>query len=104
MSASHRVAFVDGGLALICAVLCGWLVHVSNEAAADAVRRYGHNVDSGAMEWIGAVVFCAPVALLFSLAAVSLWRGWRIRWYAHWFAVAVAVIPFLLLGIASIAR
>jgi hypothetical protein len=79
MSASHKVAFVDGGLALICVTLCGWLVRVSNEAAADAVRRYGYNVDSGALEWIAAVVYCAPVALLFSLAAVSLWRGWRIR-------------------------
>jgi hypothetical protein len=104
MSASHKVAFLDGGLALICAALCGWLVRVSNEAAAEAIRRYGHNVDSGALEWIAAVVYCAPVALLFSLAAVSLWRGWRIRWYAHWVAVAGAVVPLLVPGIAFIAR
>ena len=80
MSASHKIAFVDGGLALMGAALRGWLVRVSNEAAADAVRRYGHNVDSGALEWIAAVVYCFLVALLFSLAAVSLWRGLRIRW------------------------
>jgi len=95
---------MDGGLALLCVTLFGWLVRASNEAAADAVRRYGHNVDSGALEWIAAFVYCVPVALLFSLAAFSLWRGWRIRWYAHWFAVAGGVLPLLLTGIAFIER
>jgi hypothetical protein len=80
------------------------LLWLSNEAAADAVRRYGHNVDSGALEFVAAVLYLAPVALLFSSAAITLWRGWRIRWYAHWFAVAVAVVPLLIPGVAFIAR
>jgi hypothetical protein len=104
MSPSHKVALVDGSIAFIYGTLCAWLMWVSNQEAADAVRRYGHNVDSGALELIAAVVYFVPVALLFSSAAVSLWRGWRIRWYAHWFAVAGAVVPLLVPGIAFIAR
>ena len=56
MSRSRKVAWVDGGLALIYAALFGGLIRASNEAAADAIRRYGHNVDSGALELISAVV------------------------------------------------
>jgi hypothetical protein len=78
MIASRKVAWVDGGFALMYAALFGCLVHASNKAAADTVRRYGYNVDSGALELMGAVVYSAPVALLFGLAAVSLWRRWRI--------------------------
>ena len=104
MSRSCKVAWVDGGLAVIYAALFGGLIRASNEAAADAIRRYGHNIDSGALELIGAVVYLAPVGLLFGLAAVSLWRGWHIRWYTHWFAVAGAVVPFFLAAIAFIRR
>jgi hypothetical protein len=104
MTRGRKVAWIDGGFALMYAALFGCLVHASNEAAADAVRRYGHNVDSGALESMAAVVYSAPVALLFGLAAVSLSRGWRIRWYAHWFAVAGAVVPLFLPAVAFVAR
>jgi hypothetical protein len=75
MTPGRKVAWVDGGFALMYATLFGCLVHASNEAVADTVRRYGYNVDSGALELMAAVVYSPPVALLFGLAAVSLWRG-----------------------------
>ena len=104
MTPSRKVAWVDIIVAFLYAALLAWLVHASHEAAADAVRRYGQNVDSGALEFIAAVFYVAPVALLFGLAAVCLWYGWRVRWYAHWVAVAAAVVPLFIPGMAFVAR
>jgi hypothetical protein len=104
MTASRKVAWVDIALALLYAGVFAWLLHASHKAAADAVRRYGHNVDSGALEYVAAVLYFAPVALLFASAAVCLCRGWPIRWYAHWVAVAGAVVPLFIPGVAFVAR
>ena len=43
------------------------------------------------------ILYPASVAILFGLAALSLLWAWRIRWYIHWFAVACALVPILLL-------
>jgi hypothetical protein len=104
MTASRKVAWVNIAIALLYAGVFAWLLHASHEAAADAVRRYGHNVDSGALEYIAAVLYFAPVALLFGSAAVCLWRGWRIRWYAAGVAIAGAVVPLFAPGVAFVAR
>jgi hypothetical protein len=60
--------------------------------AADAVRRYGHNVDAGAVEYVTALLYAMPVALSLAFAAFGLWRVWRIRWYIHWLAAAGTVL------------
>jgi hypothetical protein len=73
--------------------LAGWLYYESGIAAATAVREYGHNVDSGAIEPVVAALYCGPAAAAFSVAAVSLYYGWRIKWYLHWLALLVAVVP-----------
>ena len=63
--------------------------------APDAVHRYGHNVDSGAIQWMLAVGCLGPLAFLFALASLALARNWRIGAYVHGLAVlAVVAIPF----------
>ena len=104
MTPSRMVAWIDTALAFVFTGVFAWLLHASHEAAADAVRRYGHNVDSGALAAIAAVIYFAPVALLFGSAAVCLWRGSRIRWYVHWLAVAGAVVPLCISGVALVTR
>ena len=104
MTPTRTVAWIDIALAFLYTGLFAWLLDASQEAAADAVRRYGRNVDSGALEYIAAVIYFAPVALLFGSAAVCLWRGWRIRWYVHWIAVAGAVVPLFIPGVALVTR
>jgi hypothetical protein len=95
---SRSVVWIDTGVAILSAALFFWSIHAANEAAADAVRRYGYNVDSGALVLAVGVIYFAPVALIFGLAALSLWRDWRVQWFMHWFAVACALGPVLLAG------
>ena len=104
MTATRTVAWIDIALAFVYTAVFAGLLHAAQEAAADAVRRYGRNVDSGALEYLAAVIYFAPVALLFGLAALCLWRGWRVRWYVHWIAVAGAVVPLLIPGVAFVVR
>jgi hypothetical protein len=102
MISARRTAWIDGAVALLYLALFVWAVYTANAAAADAVRRYGYNVDSGAIVFVAAIFYFAPVALLFGLAAVSLSRGWRVQWYVHWLAVLCAVGPLFLPGVAFV--
>jgi uncharacterized membrane protein len=104
MTTSRTVAWIDIVLAFVYAGVFVWLLHASQEAAAGAIRRYGRNMDSGALEYIAAVIYFAPVALLFGSAAICLWRRWRIRWYVHWIAVAGALVPLLMPGVALVTK
>jgi hypothetical protein len=95
MKHSMLFAKIDLCVAACLAALSMLLIHGSNGAAEDAVRRYGYNVDSGAIEWMMGILWAAPLALLFAIASLTLWRGWRIARYVHWLAVAaVAALPF----------
>ena len=60
--------FLDAIVAVLMAVGAGYLLYVSREAAADAVRMYGHNVDSGAVESIAGGLYCVPNVALFTIA------------------------------------
>lgn len=66
-------------------------------ALPSAARRHGMNVDSGAIEYAVALVCIAPAAMLFALASCSSFRMWRIRWFAHWLAVACLLLPPVLM-------
>lgn len=100
---SRHLVWVDGAVSLVYAALFVWAIYTANEAAADAVRRYGHNVDSGALVFMAAVLYFAPVSLLFGLAALSWARGWRVQRYVHWFAIICAIGPLFLPGVAFVA-
>jgi hypothetical protein len=91
----------DAALCTLFAMACAWMFWSSRAAAADEVRRYGYNVDSGAIEYAAVVVFLLPVALLFGAAAVAGARGWRPGRYLHWLAVAAAVAPIAYDAVAS---
>jgi hypothetical protein len=95
MTRARLAAWIDAGCSTLFVLLGLWGIHAANEAAADAVRRYGHNVDSGAIVYFAVVVYVAPVAVLLALASCALFLQWSIRWYAHWIAVACAMAPVL---------
>ena len=94
LSKRSKIAFaVDTLCASTLVVLAGWLFHASKSAAAAAIRDYGHNVDSGAIESMVAGIYCAPVAVAFGVAAAAFYCDWRIKWYLHWLAVLSALLP-----------
>jgi cell division protein FtsW (lipid II flippase) len=96
MTGPKVFARIDLVVAICLAALSLLLIYAADRAAADAVRRYGHNVDSGALEWMAAVLYVAPLALLFGFASLALSRRWWIGRFAHWLAVAAVVaLPFV---------
>jgi hypothetical protein len=96
LSTKSRLACkIDTGIAVTFGALSIFFYVGSRLAAADAERRYGRNVDSGVLEYLVAILYLAPVALAFAVAALSLLRNWRIRWYIHWIAVAAAILPVI---------
>ena len=91
-------AWIDAAVALLFAFLCAWSIYVANAAAAEAVRLYGRNVDSGAMLYAAAVIYMAPAALGFGLASLSMFLAFRFRWVVQGLAVALAAVPVLFLA------
>jgi hypothetical protein len=96
-----RTWHFDALLAALFATASAWMLWVSRVQAASAVRRYGHNVDSGALEYAAVVLFLLPLAILFGAAAIAGAREWRVGRYVHWFAVACAVCPIVYGAIAA---
>jgi len=92
-STMSGTAKTDAAVALLFAALCGWSLYAANEAAADAVRRYGHNVDSGAYVFFLGLFYFAPLALLFSAAAFAHFRNWRFGKWVHRLAITCTVAP-----------
>jgi uncharacterized membrane protein len=99
MKRAKTVAWFDAALATMFALLGIWLIHMADKAAEFAVREYGRNVDSGAVLAMIAIAYCAPLAIAFALASWSLFSNWRIRWFAHWIAVVLAVVPLIFDGV-----
>jgi hypothetical protein len=71
--------------------------YVAHRAAEEAVRRYGHNVDSGALVALVGWFFFLPAALLSALAAIAFWRGWWLRWLIEAAALAWCFLPVIFL-------
>jgi hypothetical protein len=93
--------------ALLCALFAtasAWMLWVARVQAAGAVRQYGFNVDSGALEYAAVVVFLLTSAVLFGAAAFAGAREWRLGRYVHWLAVVAAICPIAYGAIASAYR
>ena len=105
MHSDQSVARSDALIALVFSALFCWSAFASYQAAADAVQRYGYNVDSGAIEAMVGIIYFAPVAILFALAAFAQWRSWRSGRYVHYLAFLYLVAPlaFLIVSGALIA-
>jgi len=83
----RALAWINAAIATVFLGCGAWLVHVAREAAAEAVRAYGYNVDSGAILYLFVVYYCAPTAALFAIAALFMGRRWRWRWPVQVLAV-----------------
>lgn len=90
---AKTVGWIDACVALLFAGLFAWAIHAANAAAEDAVRLYGHNTDSGALVYFGAVIYLAPVAVAFAVSSLSNFLRWRIKRVLHWIAVLGAIAP-----------
>jgi len=78
-----------------------WSRYAAEAAAAQAVRDYGHNVDSGAYLLIIGTLYFLPAAFIFAAASFAMFRGWHFRWVFHLVAWAWVASPFLL-ALASV--
>jgi hypothetical protein len=92
---SPKIAWTNAILAGILVLAAAGLFVQSNREAEEAVRRYGHNVDSGAISYLVSTFFLMPSALAFGLTAIAMLRGWKIRWGVQIAALAWFVLPLL---------
>ena len=83
----------DAAVSALFWATCAWMLWLSKQNAEAAVREYGYNVDSGALEASVAVAYLFPVAVLFGAAAFAGARKWRLGLYVRWLAIVVAVCP-----------
>jgi hypothetical protein len=98
-------AWIDAAAAAAFVGMFALLLNGSRVAAEEAVRLYGHNVDSGAYEYIAAVLYFAPGAILFVLAAVALFSRWRAARFLHgiaWGWVALPLVATAILWLSSL--
>jgi hypothetical protein len=96
--ASLRALAWTYALAAILMTAAGlWLMHLAYEAAAEVVRLDGKNIDSGAILSVIALFYFFPNAVLWALAALSMWKRWdpRERWVVLGIAAFFTIVPVL---------
>lgn len=77
----------------------------AKHAADEAMRLYGHNVDSGAYLAVAANIYFIPGALLLGLATAANMLHWRWRAVPHvaaWIFVVWPVMAIVCFGIWSL--
>jgi len=102
---SSRVGgWVDAASSVLFVVLFLLAQLAAKQAAEEAVRLYGRNVDSGALEHSISVIYFAPSALLLALASISILCRWRFGRALHWLAWSWVILPLLIaVGLAAAA-
>ena len=93
----QHVPWVNASASFALFALAVWFHRLSDNAAKDAVARYGRNVDSGALEGAIANFYFLPAGLLFAIAALVILTQWRWRRLPGYIAWAFLVAPVLLL-------
>jgi len=88
-------AAINWTLAILSVVALGLCFYSGRRAADEAVRTYGHNVDSGAYIILAGVIFFAPAALFFTIAGTAWWSQWRLRWLFQAAAIAWMLLPVI---------
>ena len=99
-----RAAWVDALASAFFALLFFAMLRIARLAAEEAVRLYGRNVDSGALESAVAVFYCVPAALALAVASLAVFRGWRFHKALHWLAWAWAALPLMFVAIDVLQR
>jgi hypothetical protein len=93
----RHVPWVNASAGFASFALAAWFHSLSDQAAQDAVARYGRNVDSGALEEAVARFYFLPAGCLFAVAALVMLTQWRWRRVPSYAAWAFLVLPLLLL-------
>jgi hypothetical protein len=73
-----------------------WFRHTAGVAAEEAIRDYGHNIDSGAWLAIIGTLYLLPAAIICAVTSVAMFRGWRFGLAFHLITWTWIVSPFLL--------
>jgi hypothetical protein len=89
------MAIANWTLASFCVFGVAACDYLGNRAAEEAVRTYGHNVDSGAYIELFGALFFVPAVLLFAIAGAAFWRSWRVRWILQAGAAAWLALPVI---------
>lgn len=85
-------------VALVMTACVPWFLHLSREAEAEAVRRFGRNIDAGALEEVAAKFYFMPGALLFGLAAILVAKRWPLRWPVQLACMLWLLIPVVIMA------
>jgi len=104
VNSSHRTGWIDVAASLFFVVAAVWAMRESRLAAAEAVRLYGRNVDSGAYHAMAAHVYLAPAAIILGIAALGMFRGWSWRKVPHRLAWAFVVFPLVWVAASELLR
>ena len=97
-----RQALAHGLLAALCLAGYLWSQAAARAAQADAIREFGHNVDSGAYLSAAGFLYFVPAVPLFALASVASYRGWRLRLLLQAVAWLWLASPWLVLGVSLV--
>jgi hypothetical protein len=81
-----------------------WSRHAARLAAEQAIRDYGHNVDSGAYLSIIGTLYFLPAAVIFAIASIAMFSAWRFRLAFHLAVWAWVASPFLLALVSFLRR
>ena len=93
---ARTAAWLDAVAGTAFAALVPLSYYQAHLAAAEAVRLYGHNVDSGAYLIAIAVFYFAPAAIFLGLASTTLFLHWRFGKFLHRLSWSWVALPFAL--------
>mgnify|MGYP003588623165 CR=1 FL=1 len=103
-ASNHRTGWIDAAASALFLVAAIWAMRESKIAAAEAVRLYGRNVDSGAYHAMAAHLYLAPGAAILGIAAFGMFRGWSWRKVPHWLAWIFVAFPFVWVAASELMR
>jgi hypothetical protein len=79
-----------------------WSRYAAQAAAEQAIRDYGHNVDSGAYLLLIGATYFLPAAVIFAIASTAMFRAWQFKLLFHLAAWGWVASPFLYVLVAQL--
>jgi hypothetical protein len=93
MSGGRIIGIIDLCASMALALFIPLIFARADQVAADAVARYGKNVDSGALLQPFALLFVLPAAMLFAVAGAGMLLKWRFRKALQWLGMLWLALP-----------